>query len=306
MAAKTPKKAKAQTTNKVAHSFITHDRNQIDVQPMLKRVARPLGKALLNSIGALSTSKLTLEAGDIRSESCADWYGAAAEPAAYALYQLAPVKGAAAIRFNADLITTLVDTFFGGGVGTPSRAISEFSRTDMRLIHRLANIFAEELGKSWAAMGTFRCTLAGISTDAEDAQIAPAVTPLIIQPIELIYPGDIRFTIDIAYPLEMAQSAKEIAAPTQSASDGAAVDPLWQRQMASALNQVHLPARTVLAQPSMTLPQLAQLKAGDMISIPPARNLPLLIGDKIFARGSMGEQNGMAAFRIDHIEKGQI
>ena len=81
-------------------------------------------------------------------------------------------------------------------------------------------------------------------------------------------------------------------------------DPAWRDQMSKALAHVTLPARSVLARPVLTLPQLAELKPGDIIPIPPARNLPLIIGDRIFARGSLGEQNGLAAFRIETIERG--
>lgn len=306
MAATQPPKETV-TESKAMHSFAKHDRDQIDVQPMLKRVARPLANGIGGAIESLGTSKLSVKPGDIRSEVCGDWYASGNdgdEAIAYGLFQLAPVKGAFALRLSADLITVLVDTFFGGAVSKPSRKVSEFSRTDMRLIHRIANMVGEQLAKSWAAQGPFRSTLAGISSDPDDGHIAAASVPLIIQPFVLTYPGNISFTIEIAYPLEMVQAAKEIATPTQAPSEQLDVDPVWQRELTNALNHVHLPVRSVLARPTMTLPELAQLKPGDMIPIPPARNLPLLIGDKIFARGNMGEQNGMAAFRIDHIEKG--
>ncbi|MEO1045869.1 MAG: FliM/FliN family flagellar motor switch protein [Pseudomonadota bacterium] len=303
MAAKKTRE-KAKTTKPVKHSFVTHDRTQIDVQPMLKRVVRPMRKTLAAAMATLGAGKLIVEAGDVYSSTSAEWFDGAAEPCAYSLYQLAPVKGAAVLRLDADLVAALVDTFFGGAIARPTREISEFSRTELRLIHRLADIFSQELGKSWAAQGAFRCSMAGICTDPEDAQTAAPTAVMIIQPLVLVYGEEIRFTVEIAYPLDMAQSAKEIATPVQSDNDAADRDPVWDRALASSLNNVHLPVRSVLARPEMTLPELAQLKAGDTIPIPPARNLPLLIGDKIFARGSMGEQNGMAAFRIDQIEKG--
>ncbi|WOE74772.1 flagellar motor switch protein FliM [Alterisphingorhabdus coralli] len=281
-----------------------HDRDQIDVQPMLKRIARPLSSGIGGVMEALGTSKVSVETGDIRSVTCKDWYAPGDEAMAHCLFQLAPVKGAAALRLNADFITVLVDMFFGGAVAAPSRTISEFSRTDMRLIHRIANLIGDQLAKSWAAHGPFRCTLAGISSEPDEGQIAPASAMLIIQPFDLVYPGNIRLTLEIAYPLDMLQSAKEITTPAQAQTEEPDADPIWQRDLADALSHVHLPVRSVLARPEMTLPQLAELKPGDMIPIPPARNLPLLVGDKIFARGSMGEQNGMAAFRIDSIEKG--
>lgn len=296
--------AKAEAMQQVEHSFIKQDHKQIDVQPILKRIARPLVAGMGDAIEALGTAKLSVTAQDIRTETCEEWYGAPDQAAAYALFQIAPLKGASAVRLDGDLISVLVDMFFGGSIGKPARKVNDFSATDMRLIQRVANILGQQLAKSWAAQGPFRCSLAGISCDVDEGHIAPATSELVIQPFTLTYEGGISFVIETAYPLEMVQAAKEMAAPSQTPAESHAVDPEWRANLAKALDQVHLPIRSVLACPSMTLPELARLKVGDIIPIPPARNLPLLIGDKIFARGGMGEQNGMTAFRIDQIEKG--
>ena len=308
MAAKKPS-AKASAVNsdatkEVAHSFIKQDHKQIDVQPILKRIARPLAAGIGDAIEALGTVKLLVKAEDIRTETCEAWYNIPDQAAAYGLFQIAPLQGAAAVRLGGSLITVLVDMFFGGALSKPTRKVSDFSSTDMRLIQRVTNGLEEQMAKSWAAQGPFRCSLAGISCDADEGHIAPSNSNLVIQPFTLLYDGGISFVIEIAYPLDMVQAAKEMAVPLQAPAEAHAVDPEWRRNMASALEHVHLPVRSVLACSSMTLPELARLKVGDIIPIPPARNLPLLIGDKIFARGGMGEQIGMTAFRIDQIEKG--
>lgn len=295
---------KTSDTQAVVHSFIKQDHKKVDVQPMLKRIARPFIVGMRDAIEALGTAKLSISADDVHTQSCEDWYNAPEQAAAYSLFQIAPVKGAAALRLDGALISVLVDMFFGGSISNTPRKMTDFSSTDMRLIQRIANILTEHLAKSWAAQGPFRCSLAGISCDPDEGQIASATSELVIQPFTLMYEGGISFVIEIAYPLDMVQAAKEMATPSQTPIEQQAIDPKWRNDLAKALDQVHLPIRSVLACPSMTLPELARLKVGDIIPIPPARNLPLLIGDKIFARGGMGEQNGMTAFRIDQIEKG--
>ena len=81
-------------------------------------------------------------------------------------------------------------------------------------------------------------------------------------------------------------------------------DPLWQQRWLRNLKQIHLPLRTIVAQPTMRLPELFELKPGDVIPITPRAKPPLFVASRKFASGTLGEKNGCAAFRIEHIEQG--
>jgi flagellar motor switch protein FliM len=61
----------------------------------------------------------------------------------------------------------------------------------------------------------------------------------------------------------------------------------------------------VLARPNLSLAELMQLKAGDVIPVNIARSLPLIVGDRIVAHGTIGEQEGRAAFQIEKLVQGQ-
>jgi flagellar motor switch protein FliM len=78
-------------------------------------------------------------------------------------------------------------------------------------------------------------------------------------------------------------------------------DPVWRRQLAERMDDVRLPARTVLARPNLNMSQLMALQPGDVINIHIARHLPLIIGNRVFAHGSIGEQDGRAAFMIEKL-----
>jgi flagellar motor switch protein FliM len=65
---------------------------------------------------------------------------------------------------------------------------------------------------------------------------------------------------------------------------------------------VRLPARTVLARPNLTLAELMALQPGDVIPVHISRSLPLIVGDRIFAHGTIGEQDGRAAFMIEKLQ----
>ncbi len=293
----------AATRGAAAHSFPRRDSSEGDVMPIARRTAKQLAGGLRSALQSLASERLTVTPGPSRIEAHDVWLEAQGHSMGLALYQLPPMKGRMALRLPQDLIGALVDAFFGGSIARGKSKKTDYSRTDLRLMHRIATTVAPQLGAAWSDFGPFRCLPAGLIDDPEEAKLAKGDAPLLIQPFVLTYPGDISFTIDLVYPVDMIQSAREewCASPEQEAIPR---DPAWRQDLGCALADVFIPVRSILARPTMTLPELANLKLGDIIPIPPAQNLPLIVGDRPFARGSLGEQNGLAAFRIDHIEKG--
>src|SRR3546814_5283565 len=73
--------------------------------------------------------------------------------------------------------------------------------------------------------------------------------------------------------------------------DDERADPVWQARIAQRMREFRLPARTVLAHPDLSLAELMQLKAGDIIPVTINRSLPLLVGYRIVAHGSIDEQD---------------
>ena len=286
-----------------AHHFPRRDSSEADVMPIARRTAKQLASGLRAALQPLASERLMVSPEPPRVEEHHEWLAAQGSSMGLALYQLPPMKGRMALRLPHDLIASLVDAFFGGSIARGKIKKTDYSQTDMRLMHRIASSIAPHLGAAWADFGPFRCLPAGLTEDPEEAKIAKGDAALLIQPFTLSYPGDVKFTIDLVYPIDMIQSAREEWCTT-APSDAMPCDPAWRQDLGCALSDVIIPVRSVLARPTMTLPELANLKPGDIIPIPPARNLPLLVGDRTFARGSLGEQNGLAAFRIDYIEKG--
>jgi flagellar motor switch protein FliM len=87
-------------------------------------------------------------------------------------------------------------------------------------------------------------------------------------------------------------------------ADEERTDPIWQARVANRMRDIRLPARTVLARPNLSLADLMQLKAGDIIPVTISRSLPLIVGDRIVAHGSIGDQDGRAAFQIEKLAQG--
>ena len=107
----------------------------------------------------------------------------------------------------------------------------------------------------------------------------------------------------MVFPLAALRGVEALMG-SKVASDDEHVDPVWQARVARRMRDIRLPARTVLARPNLSLAELMQLKAGDIIPVTIGRSLPLIVGDRIVAHGTIGEQDGRAAFQIEKIAQG--
>jgi len=287
----------------VEHSFARQDGDQKTVVPVLRRLSRNLAKGIKSALEPIAGCKLKIDAPEPEFTVMDAWAGRNQDLTSLNTYQLSPMKGRILVKCNPSMIAALVDAFFGGSIRESRVVKKEFSQTDLRLIERLAKALEQRIGQAWSEFGPFACVFTGHVSSAEESRIAGPNDRIIVQRYRLTFPDNIRFEIEMLYPLDALQSVEQLLNRNNGQDDKIA-DPVWRDKVASALCEIHLPARSVLARPVMTLPELAALKVGDIIPIPPARNLPLIIGDRVFARGSLGEQNGLSAFKIEHIEKG--
>ncbi|HEX7819234.1 MAG TPA: FliM/FliN family flagellar motor switch protein [Sphingobium sp.] len=217
------------------------------------------------------------------------------------LYRLHPVKGVVALRIDAPLISSLVDRFYGGRGNSPDTEAREFRPTENRLIDRLSGQIMAAVTGCWAEVLPMEATLIGRETGVVQAEIASADADVVVQAFEVNLGDRESWTIEILYPLEGLNGVEGVNLPRSSMEDNRPVDARWQRDLADCMDNVRLPARTVLARPNLKMTELMALKPGDVINIHIARHLPLIVGDRVFAHGTIGEQDGRAAFMIEKL-----
>jgi flagellar motor switch protein FliM len=216
------------------------------------------------------------------------------------LYRLHPIKGVVALRIDAGLVSSLVDRFYGGMGGVPAAHAHEFTPTEDRLIGRLSGQIMAALVAAWADHVAIEHVLLGRETGVAHADIAASDADVVVHSFDINIGERDSFAVELVYPLHGLDSV-EIAGTAHVTETTRPSDPVWRRQLAQRMEDVRLPARTVLARPNLKMSELMSLKPGDVINIHIARNLPLIIGNRVFAHGTIGEQDGRAAFMIEKL-----
>ena len=219
------------------------------------------------------------------------------------LYRFRPLKGGILIAIEPALISSLVDSFYGGtGAPVPSRG-KEFTGTEERLLTRFTDGIIETLTKVWTEVIPAEFQLMGRETNASFASLVEGNESVAIARFILTPASGEPSTIDILYPVGSLRAVEgELSA--KAFDEGSLADGEWRHRMIMALREVRLEARSVLARPELTWSELLALQPGDVIPITFPSSVPLLVAGREIAVGKIGDQEGRAAIKIEAMSHG--
>jgi len=268
----------------------------------LERMNERIARRLRDVIEPIAQQRAKVEAIPLETRRFDEWQRNQHDYVSLSLFRVRPVKGMMMLAIDPAFITNMVDAFYGGtGSGLTTKS-SEFTPSEQRLQRKLADAITGVLTKTWGETFPLQFEFSTHETNPAFANMVRSDEAVVVQSFT-IKPGMSRSTrIEILYPLSLLQPIEhEIAARTQAGAGGE--DPEWKDKLFSALDNVALPVRSVLARPEMTVAQLLALKPGDVIPINLSQTVPLLVGNRRFAEGTIGEQDGRAAMMIESLNK---
>lgn len=259
-----------------------------------ERVARHLRAMLEQIIGA--KPNLTTQPAEMVNFDL--WSAMAPNFCSLSTYKLHPLKGSILVRLDAGMVTSMVERFYGGSGTRLAPERNEFTRSEDRLRAKLSDDVMKSLIAAWADLLPMEMSLASREHDPQALVFAEATDQLLSQTFTLTMGKGQEWTIELMFPL-MALRQLEPLLATNAPDEIQLKDPLWQARLARQMGNIRLPAKTVLARPSLTLNELLNLKNGDVIPVNIERYLPLIVENRVLAQGTIGEQSGRAAFMIE-------
>ncbi|WP_298399150.1 FliM/FliN family flagellar motor switch protein [Sphingobium sp.] len=266
----------------------------------LDRLGEKLSRRMRALIEPIAGMRPQVLAQDTRVLEFGAWSADVPAFCSISIYRLLPLKGQLLLRLDAAMISTLVDCFYGGIGNRPLPARSEFTPTEDRLIARLADTITARLVETWTDILPLEQGLILRESSVGYAAAAQPGDQMVLQRFMVSLTRDQEWPVDLLFPLS-ALRAVEALTGAHMPTDEEHRDPVWQSRIARRMRDIRLPARTVLARPNLSLADLMELKVGDVIPVTIGRSLPLIVGNRIVAHGTIGEQDGRAAFQIEKL-----
>ena len=286
-------------------SLGVHDSKPTAWMPGLERVGEKMARRLRQVVEPLVQGRTKIVAEPIETVRFEHWRGDLPDFTSLNFYRVRPLKGGVLVNVQPEFVASVVDIFFGG-TGIPgARRHAEFTPSEDAVITKMTDSIMEALVESWSEIITLAPALASRDTNAIFANLFRPEESVVIQRYTITPAHGRATSISILYPLGSLRTV-EGSLTAKVHDEAGPADALWRNRVAAALNEVRLPVRSVLARPKISAAQLMSLKPGDVIPISVSAKVPLLVANRRFAMGTIGEKDGQAALLIDTIEKGQI
>jgi len=266
-----------------------------ELVPALVRLSERLAKAVRGALGPLlGGAEPQINPMKPMETDFADFCSEVPRLAANCLMQV----GASPfmVSIEGESILRLVDRAFGGPGDTPASLPKEFPLSAELMIGRIEQVIATALTVALAGNGG---AIRSVRRDASLAQLQamPDATKIASLLLNVVEQGRMPWAISIAFPLDTlgamfahgdtgrrAKAARGPASPTDAPFADLPVE------LAAVLVDMKLPLAAVSA-----------LRVGQVLPVPIARNVPVKIGGKTYACGTVGALEDRVAIQITQL-----
>jgi flagellar motor switch protein FliM len=213
------------------------------------------------------------------------------------LVRMLPLRGTALVVLDPKLVFSVVDNFFGGNGRFAKIEGREFTATETRIIHMLLKHVFADFKEAWAPV-------ANLDVEYVNSEINPHFAN-IVSPTEIVVVTSFHIELDggggeihITMPYSMIEPLRELL-DAGIASDRVEHDERWVHAMKEEIEDADVELRTSLGRGRITMQQLIDLKAGDILPCDfNGRATVLAEGVPIF-RGTFGVSHGQQAIQIE-------
>jgi len=218
-------------------------------------------------------------------------------PTSLNLVRVPPLRGTSLFVLEPKLVFALVDNFFGGGGRFHTRIEGrEFTPTELRVIQMVLDNAFKDLIQAWKPV-------MDVGFDYQSSEVNPHFAN-IVSPTEVVVVNTFRIELEggggdlhVTMPYSMVEPIRELLdAGVQS--DRSDRDERWTRTIREEMKGAHVDLSTTLVEAQLSLRELNELKAGDVIPIDLPELVTLEAEETPVFRGKFGIHNGSRAVKI--------
>lgn len=279
------------------YDFMSKDRIVRGRMPTLEMVHERFVRFLKVSLFRLMRRNAEIAPGGVRMSKFSEYVHALPVPTSLNTVKIRPLHGTALFVLDPELVSILVDNFFGGDGRYHAKIEGrEFTATELRVIRVMLEQVFTDLKKAWIPVMELDFEYVG-------SEINPEFTN-IVSPSEVVMVSSFRIELDggggelhLTMPYFMIEPIREVL-DAGIQSDRSGRDERWTRGLREELKTAEVEASAVFAEATLSLGQVLRLKPGDIIPVEPPRQHLLRAEGVPVARGRFGISDGKNAIQV--------
>ncbi len=281
------------------YDFATQTRIVRGRMPTLEMVNERLARQLRISIFSMLRRSPDVAVAPIALPKFSEYLPTLQVPTSLNLVRINPLQGTALVILEPRLVFAVIDNFFGGNGRHAKIEGREFTATEMQIIHMLLKQVFDGMRDAWTPV-------MAIEPEYLNSEINPHFAN-IVTPTEIVVVNRFHIELDggggdihITIPYSMLEPIKDVLKAGMS-SDRADKDERWAQTMRNELEETEIDLVTRLCQSRLTLGELLDLKAGDVIPCDfEGQAMVLADGVPVF-QGEVGQQRGRQVVRVSRL-----
>ena len=239
-----------------------------------------------------------ISVGPIRVQKYSEFIRNLVVPTNLNLVQFKPLRGTGLIVFDPNLVFLVVDNMFGGDGRFHTRVEGrDFTPTEQRIIQGLLNVVFAEFEKAWKPVYELKLEYVRSEMNSQFANIATPSEIVVAITYSLEFSGS-SAEMHVCMPYSMVEPIRDLLYSSMQ-SDHLVTDRRWVSTLTRQLQTADIELVARLGTAQITLGQILNMKAGDVI--------PISIGETVIAEvdhvpvmeARYGIQNGQYALKLE-------
>jgi len=284
----------------LAYDFASQDRIVRGRMPTLEMINERFARSFRVSFFNMLRRSAEISVSGIQIVKFSEYVHSLFVPTSLSMVRFKPLRGTALFVLTPTLVFTAVDNFFGGG-GQYYNKIEgrEFSVTEMRIIRLILDLVFEDLKKAWEPVMDVDFEYLNSEVNPQFANIVSPSEIVVVSTIHVELEGGAG-DIHITMPYSMVEPIRELLDAGIQSSGGES-DSRWQNALQTEVMNAEVELSSTLLEKQMTVEQIINLKAGQVIPIDLPEKVTLMAEDIPVFEGTLGVSNDNYAIQVKDV-----
>ncbi|MET0071876.1 MAG: flagellar motor switch protein FliM [Candidatus Thiodiazotropha sp.] len=281
-----------------AYDFTSQDRIVRGRLPTLEMINERFARLFRTSLFNMLRRTADLSVSGIQMQKFSEFVHSLFVPTSLNMIRVPPLRGKGLFVIDPKLVFSVVDNYFGGSGRFHTKIEGrDFTPTENRVIQLLLNRAFEDLVVAWKPVFKVKFEYAGSEVNPQFANI--------VSPSEVVVVTSFHVDLEsgggdfhVCMPYSMLEPIRELLdAGVQS--DRGERDERWERSLKEEIMSAKIELSSSLTEVQMSLKELSELKAGDVIPIDMPEEVEVEASDIPVFKAKLGVSDGNYALKIN-------
>jgi flagellar motor switch protein FliM len=265
--------------------------------PALDRINERWVGQFQRKLAELLRQPVDVSVADVQLGPYGEWQASMPEPSSLNMYMIGPWRRNAIVAVDGNLLFVLVDAYYGGGANLSKNGQrSELTLTEQRFNSILIELFTTHFKQAFVPIADIHFDYQKTETNPHYASIATSSETVVVTRVEVSL-NDVGGSMCLVFPLSMLDPVRDkLSEGLKSVS--ADVRQQWFEAFRDHLERSELQLSSVFLETELTMRELLQLQAGDILPIEMPKTATLYAGTRPLLQAKFGLSRGYNAISV--------